>query len=189
MPAMRPARMFSEAPPSLDAFTTSFTCPDLGLVNILVNSGMRAAPSVPQLMIIDRIAQRFFSSGSAPEWSDHEVAHREGDDYRKYGGDPYQVRQGLFEIHVILAVVQRLADGLVDVEGRDGCDDHEYAHYEDPYEKILLVGCSNGQNYEGYKGYSRYAVGLETIGSGAHAVSSVVTSTVGYNTDCGDRLP
>ncbi len=55
LPATNPERMFREDPPFFDASTTSFTCVDLGLVNILVNSGIRAAPSVPALMITESV--------------------------------------------------------------------------------------------------------------------------------------
>ena len=43
--------MFNEGPPSREAVTISFTCFDLELVNILVNSGIRTAASVPQVNI------------------------------------------------------------------------------------------------------------------------------------------
>ena len=42
----------NEAPPSREAFTISATCCDFEEVNILVNSGIRAAARVPQLMIV-----------------------------------------------------------------------------------------------------------------------------------------
>ena len=54
MPATKPERIFSEGPPSFEALTTSATCLDLGLVKILVNSGINAAPRVPILMIVAR---------------------------------------------------------------------------------------------------------------------------------------
>ena len=40
-PAMMPESIVNEDPPSRDAFTISFTCLDLELVNALVNSGIR----------------------------------------------------------------------------------------------------------------------------------------------------
>ena len=49
-----PDRIVSEAPPSLDATTTSWVCLALGLVNTLVASGIRAAPKVPQEIMIDQ---------------------------------------------------------------------------------------------------------------------------------------
>src|SRR5512143_4314701 len=58
LPAVRPARTCSDAPPSRDAVTTSFTCFDSVEVKILTASGMMAPASVPQLMIIDSFHQR-----------------------------------------------------------------------------------------------------------------------------------
>ena len=58
LPATRPLRMLSEAPPCSEALTTSFTCFDVGEVKSLVNSGMRAAPRVPQLMMMLRASHQ-----------------------------------------------------------------------------------------------------------------------------------
>ena len=55
LPATKPERIVNEAPPSLDAVTTSSVCFALGLVNIFVASGINAAPKVPQEMMIARI--------------------------------------------------------------------------------------------------------------------------------------
>src|SRR5262245_48556797 len=59
-----PERMFSDAPPSLLAATTSATCRECELVNTLVNSGITAAASVPQEMITDNVDQRCPPSGA-----------------------------------------------------------------------------------------------------------------------------
>src|SRR4051812_25865797 len=53
LPAVRPARMFSEGPPSFDAVTTSFTCCDSVEVKTLMTSGMMAPARVPQVMMLD----------------------------------------------------------------------------------------------------------------------------------------
>src|SRR5689334_18126571 len=53
LPATKPERMLSEGPPSRDAVTTSFRCPDSTDVNTLTNSGMSAPASVPHVMTID----------------------------------------------------------------------------------------------------------------------------------------
>src|SRR3954447_14710039 len=53
LPAVRPARMFSEGPPSFEAVTTSFTCCDSVDVKTLITSGMMAPASVPQVMMLD----------------------------------------------------------------------------------------------------------------------------------------
>jgi hypothetical protein len=44
--------MFSDAPPSRDASTTSSTCRELVLVNTFTTSGITAPASVPQLMMV-----------------------------------------------------------------------------------------------------------------------------------------
>src|SRR5216683_1535187 len=53
LPATSPERMFSEAPPSLDAVTTSLVWVDSVEVNTLTSSGMTAPASVPQEMMAD----------------------------------------------------------------------------------------------------------------------------------------
>src|SRR5438552_3340358 len=53
LPATKPDRMFSDAPPCLDDVTTSRTCAELTDVNTCANSGMIAPASVPQVMIVD----------------------------------------------------------------------------------------------------------------------------------------
>jgi len=52
-PATKPDSMLREAPPCLEALTTSSQCFDLVLVKIFVNSGISAPAIVPQLIIID----------------------------------------------------------------------------------------------------------------------------------------
>ena len=52
LPATRPARMLSEAPPSREAVTISLTCVDSVEVKTLTSSGMIAPASVPQVMIV-----------------------------------------------------------------------------------------------------------------------------------------
>src|SRR5688572_27519464 len=53
LPATRPARMLSEAPPSRDDDTTSRTWDDSVDVNTLTSSGMIAPASVPQVITVD----------------------------------------------------------------------------------------------------------------------------------------
>src|ERR1035441_9874739 len=53
LPATKPERMFSDAPPCLEQLVTSLTCFELVLTNILVNSGINAPATVPQLMMIE----------------------------------------------------------------------------------------------------------------------------------------
>ena len=45
--------MFSDAPPSRDEVTTSFTCADSVDVKTFTSSGMIAPASVPQVMTVD----------------------------------------------------------------------------------------------------------------------------------------
>ncbi len=66
LPATRPERMVSEAPPSRDAVTISWTCFEWELVNTFVNSGMSTAASVPQLMIVASCHQREGSAVTTP---------------------------------------------------------------------------------------------------------------------------
>src|SRR5262245_36581074 len=51
LPATKPERIFSEAPPCLEQLVTSRTWRELVLVKTFVNSGIRAPATVPQLMM------------------------------------------------------------------------------------------------------------------------------------------
>src|SRR3954470_18423835 len=53
LPATRPDRMLSDAPPSRDDVTTSCTCRDSVDVNTFTNSGMIAPARVPHVMTAD----------------------------------------------------------------------------------------------------------------------------------------
>src|SRR5690348_3389915 len=53
LPAVRPDRMLSDAPPLRDEVMTSRTCAELVEVKIFTNSGMSAPASVPQVMMSD----------------------------------------------------------------------------------------------------------------------------------------
>src|SRR6516225_5002548 len=65
LPATMPERMLSDAPPSLDAATTSAVWREFALVNTFVNSGITAAASVPQEMITDSVSHRPPPSGAS----------------------------------------------------------------------------------------------------------------------------
>src|SRR5512141_3201485 len=52
-PAVSPARTLSDAPPSRDAVTISFTCPECMEVKTLIISGMIAPARVPQVMMVE----------------------------------------------------------------------------------------------------------------------------------------
>ena len=65
LPATKPDRMFSDAPPCLEQLVTSLTCCELVLTKILVNSGINAPATVPQLMMTDSTHHRFGLGGAA----------------------------------------------------------------------------------------------------------------------------
>src|SRR5262249_12198416 len=58
LPATKPDKIFSEAPPCLEQLVTSRTCLELVLTNTLVNSGINAPATVPQLMMPESTHQR-----------------------------------------------------------------------------------------------------------------------------------
>src|SRR5438876_167090 len=64
LPATKPDRMFKEAPPCFEQFVTSRTCLEVVLTNTLVNSGISAPATVPQLMIIESTHHRFACGSS-----------------------------------------------------------------------------------------------------------------------------
>src|SRR5438128_6284470 len=66
LPATMPERIVSDAPPSREAVTISWTCLEWELVKILVSSGMSTAASVPQLMMLASCHQRFGNCWTAP---------------------------------------------------------------------------------------------------------------------------
>src|SRR5208282_2631365 len=53
LPATKPDRMLRDAPPCLEQLVTSLTCRELVLTKILVNSGIIAPATVPQLMMTE----------------------------------------------------------------------------------------------------------------------------------------
>src|SRR5438034_8473642 len=58
LPAMRPDKMLSEAPPSREEVTTSLTWLDSVDVKILTSSGMIAPASVPHVMTVESFHHR-----------------------------------------------------------------------------------------------------------------------------------
>src|SRR5688572_8127724 len=57
LPAVRPERMLSDGPPSLEEVTTSRTCPDSVEVKTLMSSGMMAPAAVPHVMMTESFHQ------------------------------------------------------------------------------------------------------------------------------------
>src|SRR5580692_4800687 len=53
LPATNPDRIFSDAPPSFDDDTTSFTCPESTDVKIFTSSGITAPANVPHVITVD----------------------------------------------------------------------------------------------------------------------------------------
>src|ERR1041385_7061943 len=53
LPATKPERIFKEAPPCFEQFVTSLTWREVVLTNTLVNSGISAPATVPQLIIAE----------------------------------------------------------------------------------------------------------------------------------------
>src|SRR4026209_2426489 len=58
LPATKPERMFSDAPPCLEQCVTSRTWRELVLTKTFVNSGINAPAIVPQLMMMESTHQR-----------------------------------------------------------------------------------------------------------------------------------
>src|ERR1043165_5076430 len=58
LPATKPDKMFGDAPPCLEQLVTSRTCLQLVLTNTLVNSGITAPATVPQLIITESTHHR-----------------------------------------------------------------------------------------------------------------------------------
>ena len=79
LPATRPERIVSDAPPSRDAVTISWTCLECELVKTLVNSGISTAASVPQLMIDGQLPPQVRVSRVAADRqvADEQPAHDE----------------------------------------------------------------------------------------------------------------
>src|SRR5580698_149907 len=66
LPATKPDKMLSEAPPCLEQLVTSRTWRDLVLTKTLVNSGITAPATVPQLMMIDKTHHKSGCAAPAP---------------------------------------------------------------------------------------------------------------------------
>src|ERR687884_970932 len=64
LPATRPERMLSDAPPSREDETTSPTCAELVEVKTFTSSGMIAPASVPQVMMADSFHHSVVSPAS-----------------------------------------------------------------------------------------------------------------------------
>src|SRR5688500_20396927 len=71
LPATRPERMFSDAPPSRDEITTSRTWRDSVDVKTLTASGIIAPASVPHVIMLERFHQRVPSPNSRTSTYDH----------------------------------------------------------------------------------------------------------------------
>ena len=118
LPATRPDRIVSDAPPSRDAVTISWTCFECELVNTLVNSGISTAASVPQLMIVANCHHSCpVISADTPgtrQVADEQPAHAERRGDAQDRRDPDEPRQRGFEVELLQAAVLGLGDRLVD---------------------------------------------------------------------------
>src|SRR5271157_5059863 len=66
LPHTNPERMFSDAPPCLEQLVTSLTWRELVLTKILVNSGISAPATVPQLMMTESTHHKSGCAAPAP---------------------------------------------------------------------------------------------------------------------------
>ena len=107
LPATRPERMLSEAPPSREAVTTSLTWRDSVEVKTLTSSGMIAPASVPQVMIVESFHHSVVSPARSGMSS---VRRHEGDGDRDDRGQPDERGQRRLEVHLVgVAGTWRLA--------------------------------------------------------------------------------
>src|ERR1700758_4638199 len=68
LPATKPERMFSDAPPCLEELVTSRTCREVVLTKTFVNSGITAPATVPQLMMTESTHHRLGCGVPAASW-------------------------------------------------------------------------------------------------------------------------
>ncbi len=98
LPATKPERMFSDAPPSRDDVTTSRTWLDCVDVNTFTNSGIIAPASVPQVMTSRKLPPQ---RGIAAQIRNHQVrnhiSRRDGNHRRQ----PDQRCQRRFKVHLV----------------------------------------------------------------------------------------
>ena len=97
-PATRPEKIPSDAPPSLDEVTTSFTWRESTEVKTLTNSGISAPASVPQEMID---ASFHHCVVSPPKIGNDEIRNDVGGNDRNNRGEPDQRSQRRFKIHLV----------------------------------------------------------------------------------------
>ena len=127
--------MLSDAPPSSEDVTTSFTWLELIEVNTLTSSGMTAPASVPHEMI----AASFHHSVASPlSVGNHQLGDDESEDDGDNGREPHQRRQRRFKVHVVGVPVAGLGDGFIDeIRTRAGHQHHD-AHHENPNQQLHL---------------------------------------------------
>ena len=144
--------MFSDAPPCLEQLVTSRTCRELVLTNTLVNSGISAPATVPQLMMTDSTHQRvrLGHAGAVCEIAQQQFAGDERDGDGNGRGEPDEMRQRRFEIEIFLAAELGFADAFVDEIGNQRSHDHQRAHDEQPDDqrRAMLGTCRQRQREE-----------------------------------------
>src|SRR5712671_7991190 len=68
LPATKPDRMLSEAPPCFEQLVTSRTWREVVLTKTFVNSGINAPATVPQLIMADNTHQRLVCATPLASW-------------------------------------------------------------------------------------------------------------------------
>ena len=175
-PAVRPARMLSEAPPSREAVTIS-----------LHVAGVHGGEDLHHLRD-DRAGQRAAGDdggelppeGAVAEVGDEEPGDEVGEDDRQARGEPHEERERVLEVHLVGVLVARPGEDLVQEVAADAGQHHHDSHGEDPDEQLhLRAGVGDRQHDEGDEGHAGDAVGLEAVGGRAHRVAGIVADAVG----------
>src|SRR5437870_8415534 len=185
LPAMRPDKMLSEAPPSREEVTTSLTWLDSVDVKILTSSGMIAPASVPHVMTVESFHHSVPSPRSLTRTHEaryviatdtNDVSHTS----RVSGASKFM---RCLEVHAGDASILGAHPGLVDQIRRAAGHDHEHAHQEDPDQELdLHRRLADGEQDERDERDTGDAVGLEPVRARSDGVACVVARAVGDHT-------
>ncbi len=114
LPATRPDRILSDAPPSSDEVTTSRTCRELMEVKTFTSSGMIAPASVPQVMTDESFHHNVVVAAQIRnDLAGHQIGGGDGNHRRQ----PHQRGQRRFEVHLGDVAVAALGNSFVDEVG------------------------------------------------------------------------
>ena len=145
LPATRPDRTLSDAPPWSEASVISWTCRDLVLTKIFVNSMMSAPASVPQPMMAESTHQRFGSGTSVEhavdglrnrEIAEQQLARAEADEDGNDAGDPDQVGERRFPVEIFVAAVTEFGDGHVEIKRAERRQHHQRLDGKHPDDEL-----------------------------------------------------